>query len=79
MINKEKIKKEAKQILDKFASALKKVEKEHDIEIGVERDEFERKESDEKKYKDKDFKKKFLENAPEHDDDFIITEKGNWK
>ena len=78
MINKEKIKKEAKQILDKFASALAKVDSEK-IEIGVDRDEFERKEGSGDGCLDKDFKKNFLKNAPEHDDDFILTERGSWK
>ena len=77
VLDKEKIKKEAKEILDKFASALSKVEKEHDVELGVDRDEFERVEGN--GVECKDFKKNLLENAPEHDDDFIIVERGNWK
>ena len=28
---------------------------------------------------DSSFKKKILQNAPESDEDFIITEKGGWK
>ena len=72
-----KIKEQAKQILDKFAKALSKID-EKEIGIGVEREEFERKESEGEKY-DKDFKKKMLRNAPQHDDDFIIAEKGEWK
>ena len=78
MVDKEKIKKEAKQILDKFASALAKVDSEK-IEFGVERDEFEREEGHGEGCEDKDFKKNFLKNAPEHDDDFILTERGSWK
>mgnify|MGYP001502405857 CR=1 FL=1 len=78
MVDKGKIKREAKQILDKFASALSKVESEK-IEQGVDRDEFERVEGDGKGCDDKDFKKNFLKNAPEHNDDFILTETGSWK
>jgi predicted Asp-tRNA(Asn)/Glu-tRNA(Gln) amidotransferase subunit C len=74
----EQIKKQAKQILDNFASALASVEKKAKKEEGVERDEFEREEGQEKEC-DSEFKKAFLKNAPEHDDDFIIAEKGDWK
>ncbi len=143
-INKEMIEKEAKQILDKFAKALEKVEKEHEADSWVEREDFERKEkaslSDESNenfavlqnsqksplkihsenakmmnYRefrspvvnslsaqlqksncpylkssnknsenpacsaDIDFKENMLKNAPAHDDDFVIAEKGSWK
>ncbi len=76
-MDEKKIKRQAKQILDKFASALAKVDSEK-VEIGVDREEFERKEGEGKKC-DFEFKKRFLKNAPEHNDDFIITEKGGWK
>ena len=80
------IKKQAKQILDKFAKALAKVDRmetkvsltSHPSLKGVDREEFERKESDGKEC-EKGFKKRFLKNAPEHDDDFIIAERGKWK
>ena len=72
------IKKQAKQILDKFASALSKVEKKGEEEIGVDRDEFERVEGDVVGC-DSGFKERFLKNAPEHDDDFVLAERGNWK
>jgi len=74
----EQIKKQAKQILDNFASALASVEKEVKEDEGVERDEFERKEGDGNE-REEDFKKNLLKNAPEKDDDFIITDRGNWK
>jgi len=78
-INKELIEKQAKEILDKFAKALEKVEKEKtEVESFVDREEFERKEGDGIIY-DSDFKKRILENAPNHDDDFIIGETGGWK
>ena len=81
-INKELIEKQAKQILDKFASALEKVEKEKESSSYVERQEDMRIE----KNKDKsvniinsNFKEKILKNAPSKDSDFIIAEKGSWK
>lgn len=74
----EKIKRQARQILDNFADALASVEKEAKEEAGVERDEFERKEGDGKEG-DNDFRQAFLKNAPAHDDDFVIAEKGDWK
>lgn len=77
-MNPTQIKKQAKQILDKFASALAKVEKEAKEDFYVDREEFERSESDGKEC-EKDFKKRFLENAPEHDDDFVIGERGKWE
>ena len=78
-MDKEKIQKQAKQILDKFASALSKVEKEGKQEIGVDRDEFERIEGNGVECEDDGFKQNILRNAPEHDDDFIIVERGKWK
>jgi len=83
VLDKKKIEKEAKQILDKFASALSKVDSEK-IEFGVDREEFERKEGVGIKqskdcYGENSFKKNFLKNAPEHDEDHIIVERGSWK
>jgi hypothetical protein len=94
-VDKVKVEKQAKEILDKFAKSLEKVEKEHgeeESESYVERDEFIRKEgnpSSESKDSensknvscrvDPKFKKRILENSPNHDDDFIIVEKGAWK
>ena len=82
----ERIKRQARQILDKFAKALEKVEKEIKEESYVDREEFERVEGiasslskDNEKSKNSNFKKELLENAPNHDDDFIIAEKGEWK
>ncbi len=77
VLDKKKIEKEAKQILDKFVSALLKVERE-DEEGYIDRDVFERAE-DSGKECEKDFKKKILKNAPESNDDFIIVERGGWK
>lgn len=78
-INEEKIKEQAKEILDKFAKALEKVD-EKQIDISIEREIFERIENPSKENKlDQDFKEKILNNAPQKDSDFIIAEKGNWK
>jgi hypothetical protein len=78
-INKDLIEKQAKEILDKFASALEKVEKEKgEIDSNVSRDSFERDEGL-GKTSDEGFKKRILDNSPNHDDDFIIAETGGWK
>jgi predicted Asp-tRNA(Asn)/Glu-tRNA(Gln) amidotransferase subunit C len=79
VIDKAKIEKEAKQILDKFAKALEKVEEEKDLDFHIDRDEFERLEGKEGCKADDNFKKRFLENAPKHDEDFVIGERGSWK
>jgi predicted Asp-tRNA(Asn)/Glu-tRNA(Gln) amidotransferase subunit C len=78
VINQEDIEKQAKQILDKFASALEKVEKETKEESYVDREEFEREQGQGEK-NNNSFKKDFLENSPDHDDDFILVERGSWK
>ena len=74
----DKIKRQTRQILDGFADALASVEKEAKEEAGVEREDFERKEGNGKEC-DSEFRQSFLKNAPAHDDDFIIAEKGEWK
>ena len=71
------IEKQAKQILDKFASALEKVENRKE-ESYVDREDFERIEKEGNECEE-GFKDKILKNAPEHDDDFILVEKGSWK
>jgi len=77
-IDAEKIKENSKALLDKFAKALEKVEKEGKEEDSyVDREEFEREEG-EGNSSDNDFRKRILENAPNKDEDFIIAEKGKW-
>lgn len=76
-MDKQQIQKQAKEILDKFASALAKVDSEK-IDFYVERDEFERKEGDGREYEE-GFKQEFLKNSPQHDDDFVIAERGDWE
>jgi len=94
-IDKIKIEKEAKEILDKFAKALEKVEKVSPSDdggtINVDREEFERMERStgseakaSENFKgaadaENGFKQRILDNSPNHDDDFIIAEKGSWK
>jgi len=75
-MDKRQIEKEAKEILDKFALALGKV-KIDESDFHFSREEFERKEGDGELCEG--FKSKLLENAPRHDDDFVIVEKGGWK
>jgi len=77
-MDEKKIKREAKQILDKFANALAKADKEVKEDFYVDREEFERSEKEGKKC-DFGFKKRFLKNAPQHNEDFIIAERGKWK
>ncbi|MFA5258624.1 MAG: hypothetical protein WC979_09340 [Candidatus Pacearchaeota archaeon] len=78
-VDKIKVEKQAKEILDKFAKALQTVEKDkEDNESYVEREEFERVEK-QGKTSEEGFKERILKNAPAHDDDFIIAEKGSWK
>ena len=78
VVDKQKIEKQAKEILDKFAKALEKVEKEHEVEEWVDREEFERQEKEGEDC-DSGFKKRMLDNAPNHDEDFVIGELGGWK
>ena len=76
-MDKNQIQKQAKQILDKFASALSNVETSEDNSF-VDRDAFERVEGEGNKCEE-GFKQNMLENAPESDNDFVIVEKGDWK
>lgn len=73
----EKIKKEAKEILDKFSNALEKAEGEIKDLKGVQRKSQTREEN--KTEINKDFRKAFFKNAPRKDEDFLIAEKGAWK
>jgi hypothetical protein len=76
-----KIKQDAKKLLDKFSEALKEVEKEESHASFVERSEFERQEKEKNlPYNvNSEFKDKILDNAPNKNKDFILTEKGSWK
>lgn len=70
----ESIKKQAKEVMDNFASALEKVKVE---ETRVEREEDRRKEG-EGKESDSDFRKIMFENAPKKSGECIEAEKGGW-
>lgn len=66
---------ETKKLLDKFSKALAGVKSAS--EWNVERDSDRRKEKEGKPC-DNDFRKILFENAPRHDDEFIIAEKKIW-
>lgn len=74
-MNTEKIKAEAKQIMDDFMKALDKV-KDIPEEFGAERKNSIR-EPSESLYGE-EFKEKILKNAPKKDDDCIVAEKKSW-
>lgn len=81
-MNNKEIQQQAKQLLDKFAKSLEKIEKQshsNDAIPFVDREQSEREESPQPKTKDSTFKKRILENAPQSNEDFILTERGNWK
>lgn len=79
VLDRKEIEKQAKEILDKFANTLEKVEREHDLDSYLDREEFEREEGMERKKVEGSFKNKILSNSPSHDDEVILTEKGSWK
>ena len=72
----EQVKKQAKQILEKFAKALEKVK--HVPEEQIEREQDRRKEG-EGQQPNEQFRKIFFENAPQTKDKCIQAEKGAWK
>ena len=71
----ERIKKQAKSIMDDFIKALDKVG-EISGEVWIERDEMTRAAKHNKP--DSDFRKRMLKNAPKKDDNHIIAEKKSW-
>lgn len=73
----EKIKKEAKRIMDNFAKALAKVEHEKISFSFVQRKQQTRNES--KAIADSEFRKAFFGNVPAKEGDWVKTEKGKWK
>jgi Asp-tRNA(Asn)/Glu-tRNA(Gln) amidotransferase C subunit len=71
----EKIKREAKELLDKFSKALENVElKQKNLkeEVGGFREEGEGKDCE------PNFRKKMFDNAPEKKGDFLLSEKRKW-
>lgn len=75
MIDREKIRKEAKHIMNNFIKALDKAEGVKQ-EFGSERKASMREKI--KKHKDPDFRKRMFKNAPKKRDDFLVMEKKNW-
>ena len=75
MIDREKIRKQAKHIMDNFIKALDKAESVK-REFGSERKCSMRAEI--KKDKDPDFRKRMFMNAPKKRDDFFVMEKKDW-
>ena len=71
----ERLEIETKKLLDKFSKALEGVKSSE--EWNVERVSDRRKDG-EGKVCDNDFRKIMLENAPQHDDNFIFGEKKSW-
>jgi Asp-tRNA(Asn)/Glu-tRNA(Gln) amidotransferase C subunit len=72
---KEEIRREAKEILDRFSGALEKVDvKGKDLKVSEEG--FREEGSGE--VGDKEFREKMFENAPSKEGDFILGEKKKW-
>lgn len=79
-VNKEEqdaIKKEAKQIMDRFAKTLARVEKEIKLEGFVRRKKQLREETEAKT--NSEFRKRFLDNVPNKEGNWVKAEKGKWK
>ena len=73
---KEEIKKQAKDIMDKFSEKLSNVSEKMSDPL-IDRKEFEREEG-EGKESNSDFRERMFENAPRKNKDFIIAEKKKW-
>jgi Asp-tRNA(Asn)/Glu-tRNA(Gln) amidotransferase C subunit len=73
----EKIKKEAKAIMDNFGKALEKVEAEVSGDSSVKRKLQTRKET--RAHSKKEFRDIFFENAHSKSQDYIKAERGKWK
>jgi len=71
------IKKQAKQIMDKFQRALDRAGIK-DETVLVERDE-DRREEDEREGRDEDFRKIMLKNAPKTEQGYIVAERKKWE
>ena len=73
----ERIRNEAKSIMDSFSKSLEKVEKELAEDFSVKRESQTRKETHASSKKE--FRDVFFENAASKSGDFIKAEKGKWK
>ncbi len=74
-LNPEKIKSQAKAIMDEFVKALDKAG-EVSGEVGLEREQATR--EGKKSKPDKDFRERMLKNAPKKDSDYILAERKSW-
>lgn len=74
-MDEKKVEEEAKKIMDDFLKALEKID-EGKLEISIDRKEFLREKSE--SCIDKEFRKRFFENAPKKDKNFIKAERGKW-
>lgn len=77
---KEEIKRQAKDIMDKFSEKLSKIDKKIPEPL-IEREEFERIESNvesDTNSENSDFRKRIFENAPQKNEGFIIAERKKW-
>ena len=75
-MDQEKVKKEAKEIMDNFMSALSEINIEEEFELL--RDNCFREEENKNKVSDENFKQRFLSNAPKTKGDAVIANKGAW-
>lgn len=73
-LDEEKIRKQAKAIMDEFIKALEKVEEEG--KAGIERKETTR--IPEESEKDEGFREKMFKNAPKKKRDYIVAERKSW-
>ena len=74
-MDEEKIKRQAKEIMDEFMKALEKLPQTTG-EFGSERTESLREGKAQKP--NKEFKKRLLQNAPKSKDDYLVMEKKKW-
>jgi hypothetical protein len=77
---KEKIRKEARKLMDKFADKISKIKKLEEPLIEMEKCERQEHEKGEKccDCNDSDFREIMFQNAPDKNKDFIIAEKKKW-
>jgi len=76
MVDREKVKEQAKKLMDEFVSALEKAEEVKE-EFGVKRKDVMRVPGKDK-YKNSDFKERMLKNAPKVEDGQIVAERKKW-
>ena len=75
LLDEDKIRKQAKAIMDEFIKALERVEN-IPGEAGLERDDFARKGKAAKC--DTEFRKRMLKNAPRKEGSFVVAERKSW-